>query len=443
MLRRQQGTSVGDAVTALHARTTRKITLRIIPFLFVCYITAWFDRVNVGFAALQMNQDLGFSPTQFGFGSGVFFVGYCLFEVPSNLILARVGARIWLARIMITWGILASVMMFIRSPASFYVLRLLLGVAEAGFFPGVIFYMSQWFFESDRARAIGIFMAGIPISGAIGGPWSGALLGLNGYLGLAGWQWLYLIEGIPPILLGIVLLFYLTDRPEQAKWLDEDEREDIIATLRAERIARANNADPTPARALLNVTVWQLGIVLLLANIAFHGYLIWGPQLIKSMIHTTDARVGVVIGVIGFVMATVVVLSAMHSDRTGERRLHVAIPLVVMACGLTGCAVLSSPAFSLLALSLVPLGMGAIFGPFWALPTTFLRGTAAAAGLAMVASVGNVGGFLGPVVIGLLKDRTGSYHESFVLLAMLALVASALAFGIRRESRAMSVVKKA
>ena len=322
-------------------------------------------------------------------------------------------------------------------------LRLLLGVAEAGFFPGVVFYMSQWFPESGRARAIGIFMAGIPISGAIGGPWSGALLGLNGYLGLAGWQWLYLIEGIPPILLGIVLLFYLTDRPEQAKWLDEDEREDIIATLRAERIARANNADPTPARALLNVTVWQLGIVLLLANIAFHGYLIWGPQLIKSMIHTTDARVGAVIGVIGFVMAAVVVLSAMHSDRTGERRLHVAIPLVVMACGLTGCAVLSSPAFSLLALSLVPLGMGAIFGPFWALPTTFLRGTAAAAGLAMVASVGNVGGFLGPVVIGLLKDRTGSYHESFVLLAMLALVASALAFGIRRESRAMSVVKKA
>src|SRR6516164_1782622 len=266
------------------AKAIRKVSLRLIPFLFVLYIAAWLDRVNVGFAALQMNDALKFSAAAFGFGSGVFFLGYCLFEVPSNFILHRVGARRWIARIMVSWGIIAVAMMFVRTPSQFYVLRFLLGVAEAGFFPGVVYYLSYWYPRHHRARAVGTFMMAIPVAGFIGGPLSGVLLRLDGVLGLAGWQWLFVLD------------------------------------------------------ALRNPTVWHLGTIFFLANLGFYGYSIWAPQIIKSYVGTSDLTVGVIFGVISAAVVAAMILSNAHSDRTGERPLHVAFALAIMCCGFAATA---------------------------------------------------------------------------------------------------------
>ena len=316
----------------------RRVTRRLIPFLVVLYIAAWLDRVNVGFAALQMNSDLKFSSAAFGFGSGVFFLGYCLFEVPSNFILDRVGARLWIARIMISWGLIASAMMFVRTPLTFYVLRFLLGAAEAGFFPGVIYYLSQWYPYADRARAIAAFMMAIPVAGLVGGPLSGALLGLNGVYGIAGWQWVFLLEGLPSALLGFVVLLYLTDRPEDAAWLTAPERTWLVARLNAERRA-ARAAHPIGAiAALANRTVWRLGIIFFLANLGFYAYSIWSPQIIKSFVGTNDLMVGVLSGGISAVVIVVMLWNSAHSDRRCERPLHVAIPLFVMCGAFTATA---------------------------------------------------------------------------------------------------------
>src|SRR5919197_490947 len=245
----------------LSAVTLRKVTLRLIPFLFVLYIIAWLDRVNVGFAGLQMNADLGFSSAAFGFGSGVFFLGYCLFEVPSNLILHHVGARRWISRIMISWGVISAAMMFVRTTPTFYLLRFLLGAAEAGFFPGMVYYLTQWYPEAHRARAIAAFMTAVPVSGVIGGPLSGALFTLNGLFGLAGWQWLFLAEGVPAILLGVIVLGYLTDRPETANWLGSSEKDWLVNTLAAERTSRREALRIGILAALTNPTIWHLGII--------------------------------------------------------------------------------------------------------------------------------------------------------------------------------------
>ena len=406
----------------------RKVWLRLIPFLSVLYITAYLDRVNVGFAALQMNVDLKFSSAAFGLGSGIFFLGYCLFEVPSNLILARVGARLWIARIMMTWGLIASAMMFVRTPESFYILRFLLGVAEAGFFPGVIFFLTQWFPGSARARAIAAFMTGIPFSGIVGGPLSGALLSLNGRMGLAGWQWLFLVEGLPAVVLGVVVFGYLTDRPEQAKWLERGQREALALALDREQRSGASRGGQEVRRAMLNPRVWGLGVVLFLAATGFYGYLIWSPQIIKSTSATGNWGVGLISGAISVVMAIAMVASGAHSDGTGERRLHVAAPLLLMGIGFIACVFAPSPLLSLLGLALIPVGVGAFFGPFWALSSSFLVGKEAAAGIALVASIGNSGGFFGPALIGLLKGRTGGYQSSFVLLGIMAIAAAVVTF---------------
>ena len=412
----------------------RRVTLRLIPFLFVLYIVAWLDRVNVGFAALQMNSDLGFSSAAFGFGSGVFFVGYCLFEVPSNLVLHRVGARRWIARIMFTWGAISVAMMFVRTTLAFYVLRFLLGAAEAGFFPGVIYYLSHWYPEAQRARAIAAFMTAVPVSGVIGGPLSGALLTLNGTLGLAGWQWLFLVEGVPAILLGVIVLLYLNDRPELARWLSPVEREWLINSLANERNAR------TPVRpigilaVLTDPTIWQLGIIFLLAAIGFYGYSFWAPLVIKSVTKSSDLGVGFILGAISVVTIVFMLLNSAHSDRTDERPLHTAIPLLVMGTGFFGCALLPEHPLALLSLALIPIGHCAAYGPFWSIPTRFLTGAAAAGGIALVVTIANVGGFLGPTLIGAMKDRFGTHGPAFMLLAACGIVAAVLALRLRRVS---------
>jgi MFS transporter, ACS family, tartrate transporter len=406
----------------------RKVTWRLIPFLFVLYVIAWLDRVNVGFAGLQMNADLGFSSAVFGFGSGIFFLGYCLFEIPSNIILERVGARIWIARIMVTWGLISAGSMFVRSPAVFYLLRFLLGVAEAGFFPGVIYYLSLWYPTAQRARAIAAFMTAVPVTGLIGGPLSGALLELDGIGGLAGWQWLFLLEGLPAVILGTIVLFYLNDRPETTQWLDPVERSWLVETLATER--KACLLTPNIRVALSNTTVWKLGIIFLLVAAGFYGYSFWAPLIIKSLTGLSNFKVGLVLGGISGVTIIGMLVNSYHSDRTGERAVHIAVPLLVMAVGLVGCVLLHRPVLAIIALALVPLGHCASYGPFWSMPTQFFTGPAAAAGIALVTTIANVGSFAGPTLIGVMNARTGTHTAAFLLLGGMALIASLLALRI-------------
>jgi len=410
--------------------TLRKVTLRLIPFLFLLYIVAWLDRVNLGFAALQMNSDLGFSSAAFGFGSGVFFLGYCLCEVPSNLILHRVGARRWIARIMMSWGAISVAMMFVRSAPAFYTLRFLLGAAEAGFFPGVVYYLSHWYPEAQRARAIAAFMTAVPVSGVIGGPLSGALLGLSGVLGLAGWQWLFLVEGVPAILLGLIVLAYLTDRPETAHWLSSVEKDWLVSRLAAERASRG--AAHSIVSALTNPTIWTLGIIFLLAAVGFYGYSFWAPLVVKSLTGASDLGVGIVIGLISAVTIILMLLNSMHSDRTDERPWHIFLPLLVMGAGFFGCALLRQPIWALVFLAMVPIGHCAAYGPFWSLPSRFLTGAPAAAGIALVVTIANVGGLIGPTIIGAMKDRFGTHGPAFTLLGGCAIVAALLTIALRR-----------
>jgi len=415
----------GACAEELSVVTLRKVTWRLIPFLFVLYVIAWLDRVNVGFAGLQMNADLGFSSTVFGLGSGIFFLGYCLFEIPSNIILERVGARLWIARIMVTWGLISAGLMFVRTPAVFYLLRFFLGVAEAGFFPGVIYYLSLWYPTAQRARAIAAFMTAVPVTGLIGGPLSGALLELDGIYGLAGWQWLFLIEGSPAVMLGISVIFYLNDRPGTAPWLTPVERDWLVETLAAEQ--NACPLRPNIRVALTNATVWKLGIIFLLVAAGFYGYSFWAPLIIKSLSGLSNFKIGLVLGAISAVTIFGMLLNGYHSDRTGERAIHIAVPLFVSGVGLIGCALLHQPVLAIIALALVPLGHCASYGPFWSIPTQFLTGPAAAAGIALVTMIANIGGFAGPALIGILKTRTGTHTDAFLLLGGLAILASVLA----------------
>jgi len=413
----------------LSAVTLRKVTWRLIPFLFLLYVIAWLDRVNVGFAGLEMNADLGFSSTVFGFGSGIFFLGYCLFEIPSNIILERVGARLWIARIMVTWGLISAGLMFVRTPAMFYLLRFLLGVAEAGFFPGVVYYLSLWYPTAQRARAIAAFMTAVPVTGLIGGPLSGALLGLDGIYGLKGWQWLFVLEGLPAVILGTSVMFYLNDRPETTRWLTPEERSWLVDTLTAERTACILR--PDIREALTNGTVWKLGIIFLLVAAGFYGYSFWAPLIIKSLTGLSNFKVGLVLGAISAITILGMLLNSYHSDRTVERVIHIAVPLFVMAVGLVGCALLHQPVLAIIALAIVPLGHCASYGPFWSMPTQFFTGPAAAAGIALVTMIANVGSFAGPTLIGVLKAQTGTHTEAFLLLGGLAVIAAFLVLRIR------------
>jgi ACS family tartrate transporter-like MFS transporter len=434
-LRHSQPTNPLKQSDEVARSTLAKVTRRLLPFLFVLYVVCFLDRVNLGFAALQMNQDLGFSPAVYGLGAGIFFLGYILCEVPSNLILARVGARKWIARIMITWGLIASAMMFIRGPLSLYGFRFLLGAAEAGFFPGIIYYLSNWYPAAERARAIARFMVAIPISSVVGGPISGALLGLDGRLGLAGWQWLFLLEGLPAVLLGFVVLACLTDRPEEARWLMPAERQWLTTQLNEEREQRERRHGLSVLQALGNPTIWQLGVLILLCN-AFGVYVLglWLPQIVRSLSELSDFMVGVVTAVPNLVAAVAMVLVGAHSDRSGERLLHISASATAAAVGFAGSAYLHSPVLVVLALSVAAAGLLSSHGPFWPLPSVFLSGSAAAGGIALIVSVANLAGFIGPYVMGLLKGSSGSFYSGLLGLALASLSGAALALWLRRSS---------
>jgi MFS transporter, ACS family, tartrate transporter len=418
-----------DTLSAEHFRreTVRKVGWRLLPLLFLLYITSFLDRTNLGLASLQMNHDLALSATAYALGAGVFFFGYGLFEVPSNLILARVGARVWIARIAITWGLAASAMMFVRGTSSFYALRFLLGLAEAGFFPGIIWYLGRWFPERERARAISWFMIGIPLSGVIGGPAGGALLSLNGRLGLPGWQWLFLMEGVPAIMLGLTAFFFLTDTPEDARWLTDAEREWLTSELNRERAAGASADRADVKRALLGGITWWLALLYLFALSAELGPIFFGPILVRDALGLGDSGTGLVMGAIGIAGVAGMLANSAHSDRTGERIAHSAVPLVAVAAGFTLIAIGGGTAsLTIAGLVTVSIAINAFLPAFWCVPSAMFTGRAAAAAIALINSIGNLGGYLGPTLLGKAKDASGSYSAGLLSLGALALAAAAM-----------------
>ena len=418
-------------MNAVEIRTIAKVTKRLVPFLIVCYFIAYLDRVNVGFAALTMNQDLGLSQTAFGFGAGIFFIAYFIFEVPSNLMLERFGARKWIARIMLSWGILSGAMAFIPTIAratglgneySFYLLRVLLGVAEAGFFPGIIFYLTLWFPGVYRARIVGYFMAAIPLSTVIGAPISGVLIYLHGGLGLAGWQWLFFIEAVPSVILAGVVFFYLTDRPADAHWLAPDERAWLADRLEVEQRQRQALRDYSVGQALIDPRVLGLGLVYFGAVATNYGLSFFLPQIVKAFglntfLTTLVSATPYAVGLIGMVWW------GRRSDRTVERRFHAAFPLFVAAAGIAVSTALNDPTLKMISLCVAGFGIFACLPVFWTLPTAFLSGAAAAAGIAVINSIGNLAGFAGPFAMGWIKDHTGSYAGGLLLLAALGIIA--------------------
>jgi ACS family tartrate transporter-like MFS transporter len=432
-----------DQQYALETAVLSRLTWRLLPFLFLLYIVAYLDRINVGFAALQMQEQLKFSDRMYGLGAGMFFAGYFLFQVPSNLVLHRVGARRWVAMLMIVWGVISSSMATVETPRGFYILRFLLGSAEAGFFPGMILYLKSWFPETARARAVALFMTAGPLSGVLGGPLSGALLGLHHRGGLAGWQWLFLLEGLPAVLLGAVVYFQLVDRPSEATWLRDEQRAWLIRTLENEKstVPAARSTDTLAVffnAVVLNARIWMLAFIYFGLNTCSYGISLWLPTLIHSWSTAGSFSIGVISAIPYLAAAVVMVLVGQHSDRTGERRWHVAIMAFAGATALFVAAYAGSLVVSVAAISVAMLSVSSMVGPFWALPTKFLQGNAAAAGIALINSIGNMGGFFGPAVIGSVRTSTGSFRGGFLIAGATLALCGCVAPLVRIDRAAVS-----
>lgn len=403
----------------------QRVSARLMPFLFLCFVAAYLDRVNVGFAKLQMQADLQFSDAVYGVGAGIFFIGYFLFEVPSNLLMTRTGARIWIARIMISWGLISSALMFTSSVTTFYVLRFLLGAAEAGFFPGIILYLTYWYPAQRRARMVAVFMSGVAVAGVVGGPLSGWIMktfaGVNGW---SGWQWLFLLEGLPSVLIGVWTLFYLDDGIRSARWLSEQDKQTLEREIAADRQAQQHMP---LAQLFSSGKVWLLALVYFLCVMGLYGVSFWLPQLIKNSGVTDVLDIGLLSAVPYCVAAVVMVLAARHSDRSGERRWHTALAALAGAAGLVTATIYSdNTVIALAALSVATAGILSTFPIFWSLPTAMLGGAAAAAGIAMINSVGNLAGFVAPYLVGVVRDATGSTASGMYLIAASLLAGAVL-----------------
>ncbi len=414
------------------SRVISKIGWKLIPFLCVCYMAAFLDRVNVGFAKEQMMVDLGLSTVIYGSGAGIFFLGYFVFEVPSNLILERVGARIWIARIMIVWGIISGLMIFVQGKWSFYALRFFLGAAEAGFFPGVIFYMTFWFPAKYRSRTIAMFMTAAVLSNVFGSPLSGLLLELDGAMGLRGWKWLFLVEALPSILLGIVVFLKLPRSPREAKWLAPDEVDWLEKRIASERAVGGTDHKMTLAQAFSDSRVWLLCAVYFMHVIGGYGLDFFQPTLIKlAFPGVSSARVGVINAIPALFAAVIMNLHGRSSDRRNERKFHFVAAIWWAGAGLVLASLPIPPLFALVALALSVSGRWSGVAPFWGLSTTFLSGTAAAGAIALINSVGNLGGWVGPFLMGWLKDTTGDYRIGLRVLALVMFAGGALALTVR------------
>ena len=416
----------------LEHRTIAKATTRLVPFLIVCFFVAYLDRVNVSFAALTMNKDLGLSASAFGFGAGIFFLAYFLFEVPSNLFLERVGARRWIARIMFTWGVLSGGMAFIVGEKSFYVLRVLLGIAEAGFFPGVIFFLTLWFPAVYRARIVGYFMAAIPLSTVIGAPVSGLLLGLDGFMNMKGWQWLFTLEAAPALILSVIVFFFLTDRPADATWLEPEERAWLVARLEQERRQREMVRRYSVTQALLDPKVLALSLVYFGAVATNYGLSFFLPQIVKAF-GVSNFQAGLVAALPYIAGLVSIVLWGRRSDRKLERRFHLAFPLFVASAGIAISTALNDPTMKMVALSVAGFGIFGCLPVFWTFPAAFLSGAAAAGGIALINSIGNLAGFAGPYAMGRIKDVTGSYTGGLLSLSAVGFIAMIIVLALHSD----------
>lgn len=408
-----------------NAATVRKVCIRLMPVLFISYILAYIDRINIGFAALKMNTQLGISPYIFGLGAGVFFFGYFIFEIPSNLMLEKIGARIWIARIMISWGVLSASMAFVKGPTSFIVARFLLGVAEAGFFPGVILYLTYWFPQEYRARIIAAFMVAIPVSLALGAPLSTTILQMEGVVGLRGWQWLFIIEGVPTVLFGLVFLAIMPDRPRNASWLSSQERDWLQALIDSEHKAVAAVHGMNVLRALADVRLLTLAFIYFVNTTANLGLAFFLPQILKGL-GLSDVQVGLTTSV-PYIFGTVGILGFGYvSDKYKERRWTLFAALALTGFGLVAAGFMSGSLLVVAAMALAAVGIYGMKAPFWPLPSMFLTGSAAAGGLAFINSIGNLGGFVGPFAVGWIHEVTHSYGAGLYFLGGLGLVAAAL-----------------
>ncbi len=418
------------------ASALRKASVRLIPLIAIAYGVAYTDRVNISFAALQMNRDLHFSASSYGLGAGLFFLSYAACEIPSNLLLVRFGASRWIARIMLTWGLLAMGMMFVKTPLQFYAVRFLLGMSEAGFFPGVVFYLSQWFPANVRARTVSRFYVALPLSSVFMGGLAGALLNLQGRMGLAGWQWLFVAEGLPAVLLSVVFLVYLPNTPADAKWLTSEERDWLLNRLRVDNASAAGGAGHAEGalRAILNPRVWQLGIYLLCIYIGFYAFSFSAPLLIQQATGMSNTGVGFAVAAMGLLGALALVLNGQHSDRTNERYLHIAVPVLLIAAAFVVGGLTVAPIFALPAYAIIFIAFNATAGPSWTIPSSFLTGKSAAAGIATANTIAIVGGFLGPYWMGRAKDFTGNYQTGLLTLAIPTIAGAMIVLFMRRQA---------
>jgi ACS family tartrate transporter-like MFS transporter len=423
---------------SLRRVTLAKVTRRLIPFLFLLYVVNILDRINVSFARLTMLDDLHLGEEVYALGASIFYLGYVVFEVPSNLILNRTGARRWISRILISWGLITCAMMLVRGPWGFYLLRILLGVAEAGFFPGIILYLTYWFPARERARAVALFMAGSPVTGILGNPLSGAIMEwMDQVAGLRGWQWVFLLEGLPAVLLGVIALRYLTDRPEHARWLTPEERHWLSAEISREEKYRERRHGLSLLQALRDGRVWLLIVLYFTVATGSGAFGFYLPKLVDDRFPGLNKfQVGLVAAIPNVCAAVCMVINGVHSDRTGERRWHVAGPAFLSAVGWALAAWFVSPVPGLLAITLAGVGIMCMLPTFWSLPTAFLSGVAAAGGIALINSLGNLGGFTGPNLIGQLLVRTGSFTSGFLAVAVIMCLGGILALCVRHDPAA-------
>jgi D-galactonate transporter len=419
---------------ALETRTMAKVSRRLIPFVIICYFVAYLDRVNLSFAALEMNKDLKFSATVYGLGAGIFFVSYFLLETPSNLILVRMGARRWIARIMFTWGILSGAMAFVTDETSFYIIRFLFGAAEAGFFPGILFYLTLFFPAAYRGRMVSMYMVAIPVSAVIGAPISTLIMQyMDGILAFKGWQWVFIVESIPALILSGVVLSYMTDEPSQAKWLSDEERNWLVNRQAAERREREAVHDMTVMQVLFNPRILTFGVAGFGIAYSIYGIFYFLPQIVKAF-GLTNMETGLV-SAIPFAIGSVgMVWYGRRSDRLMERRSHTCIAFMITAMGLTLTAVTPDPYIRMVCLSFAAFGAFAVLPVFWAMPTAFLSGAAAAAGVAYINSIANIAGFVGPFVMGFIRDTTGSFDGGLLVIAAVCLVSGIATLCIHHDA---------
>lgn len=420
----------------IERRTIRKVQLRLLPFMFILYIVAVLDRVNVGFAALTMNKELAISAQQFGMLAGIFFVGYFLFEIPSNILLHRIGARIWIGRILITWGIVSASTALVNSATHLYVVRFLLGIAEAGFFPGMILYMTYWFRQREQAQAVAFFMTAQPISAIFGAPLSGVILDHIRWSGISSWRWLFALEALPAVLLAFVVFAILPNKPDDAKFLSAEEKQWLANALERERAAKmqAGNAHASIRGALTSPRVWHLTAIYFAFMIGLYSMNFWLPTVIKAFSKMyTSTHVGLLVAVPHLCGLIAMIILSRHSDRTLERRYHAAIPAVLGGIALLIVGRMTSPVISIGLLALMAIGIDSSFGPFWSFPSQFLTGVAAASGIALINSIGNLGGFVGPYVIGTIAKKTGSTAWGLAFVGCCLILAAILVLLLPRQ----------